>query len=303
MIDHLKPYPTYKSSGAPGLGQVPAHWEVLRTRNVVDMKVSNVDKHSKEGELPVRLCNYVNVYKNGRITENLSFMRATATFEEVVRFRLEIDDVLITKDSETWNDIGIPALVEYVADDLVCGYHLALLRPRKKVLNGSYLWRALQSSVIAYHFHVGATGVTRYGLSQESIKSLVLTVPPKDEQTAIARYLDHVDRKIHHYIRAKKKLIRLLNEQNQSIIHGAVTRGLDPNARLKPSQSRWFPVLPAHWSVLPMRRVITSAIDGPHFSPNYLDNGIPFLSARNVKADGWQLKDAKYISITVAFLT
>ena len=131
MHPNPHPYPAYKSSGVEWLGHIPAHWAVRRIRNVVDMRVSNVDKHTKEGELPVRLCNYVDVYKNDRITEHLSFMRATATEKEIERFRLEPGDVLITKDSESWNEIGIPALVEYTADDLICGYHLALLRPRK----------------------------------------------------------------------------------------------------------------------------------------------------------------------------
>lgn len=119
MIDDLKPYAAYKDSGVPWLGEVPGHWEVRRQRNAVEMRVSNVDKHCKEGECPVRLCNYADVYKNDRITDRISFMRATATPEEIERFQLLSSDVLITKDSETWNDIGVPALVEYAAPDLV----------------------------------------------------------------------------------------------------------------------------------------------------------------------------------------
>ena len=150
MIADLKPYPEMKDTGVPWLGNVPGHWEVLRQRNAVEMRVSNIDKHTKEGELPVRLCNYVDVYKNDRITERVKFMRATATSQEIGRFRLERGDVLITKDSEAWNDIGIPSLVEYTAADLVCGYHLALLRPHKRLLNGAYLLRALQNPGAAY---------------------------------------------------------------------------------------------------------------------------------------------------------
>ena len=110
------------------------------------MRVSNVDKHVKDGELPVRLCNYVDVYKSDRITEGIAFMRATATPAEIERFRLEAGDVLITKDSETWNDIGVPALIEQTADDLVCGYHLALLRPSRRSIDGVFLLRRLAKS-------------------------------------------------------------------------------------------------------------------------------------------------------------
>ena len=94
---------------------------------------------------------------------------------------------------------------------------------------------------------------------------MVLPSPPPVEQAAIGRFLDHADRRIRRYIRAKQKLIALLEEQKQAIIHRAVTRGLDPNVRLKPSGVEWFPEVPDHWNVLPMRRVIYSAVDGPHF--------------------------------------
>ena len=156
MIANLPSYPDYKTSGVEWLGDVPAHWKVRRLRNLAKMRVSNVDKHVKEGELPVRLCNYVDVYKNDRITGITAYMRATATPAEIKRFRLELGDVLITKDSETWNDIGVPALVQHTADDLVCGYHLAVLRPLKTTLSGAFLFRALQSPTVANQFHTAA---------------------------------------------------------------------------------------------------------------------------------------------------
>ena len=209
------PYSSYKPSGVEWLGDVPAHWEVRRLRNAIDMRVSNVDKHVKENENPVRLCNYVDVYNNDYINEQMSFMQATATAEEIERFRLEKDDVLITKDSETWDDIGVPALVTEPASDLILGYHLALLRPRVDELAGDYLLRALQSKGLAYQFHIEAKGVTRYGLSHAGIKSVWLPLPPLSEQTAIARFLDHADRRIRRYIRAKQKLLALLQEERK----------------------------------------------------------------------------------------
>ena len=90
---------------------MPEHWEVRRLRTVAEMRVSNVDKHTREGESPVRLCNYVDVYKNDHITHAMPFMTATASWDEIERFRLAQGDVLITKDSEAWDDIGVPSLV------------------------------------------------------------------------------------------------------------------------------------------------------------------------------------------------
>ena len=242
------PYPAYKPSGVEWLRDVPAHWEVRRLRNVAEMRVSNVDKHTKEGESPVRLCNYVDVYKNDRITQALPFMSATASKDEIERFRLEQDDVLITKDSETWDDIGVPALVSESADDLICGYHLALLRPREQIL-GAYLARALQSTGGAYQFHVAANGVTRYGLTHNGIQSVCIPLPPLPEQTAIVRHLDYVDRRIRRYVSAKRRLVGLLEEEKQAVVSRAVTRGLDPGVALTPSGVEWLGDVPAHWEL------------------------------------------------------
>ena len=260
MIGNLNRYSAHKYSGVPWLGDVPAHWEVRRLRKVVDMRVSNVDKHAKEDEIPVRLCNYVDVYKNDYINGQLSFMRATATHEEIERFRLEEGDVLITKDSETWDDIGVPALVTVAANDLVSGYHLALLRPQSEKVAGAYLLRALQSKGLAYQFHIEARGVTRYGLSHAGIKSVWLPLPPLPEQAAIVRFLDHADRRIRRYTRAKQKLIALLEEQKQAIIHQAVTGQIDvrtgqPYPAYKPSGVEWLGDLPTHWRIVRLKEV------------------------------------------------
>ena len=219
------------------------------------MRVSNVDKHIREGEVPIRLCNYVDVYKNDWIIQSIQFMNVTASENEIERFRLELGDVLITKDSETWDDIGVPALVTEPADDLLAGYHLALLRPFKIIL-GAFLARALQSKGVAYQLHVRANSVTRYGLTHVNIQSVHVPLPPLNEQAAIVRYLDYTDRRIHRYVNAKRKLISLLKEEKQAIENWAVTRGLDHIDRLKPSGVEWLGDVPYYWEV---RRLWTVA--------------------------------------------
>ncbi len=121
----------------------PAGWKEVPLRAVADTKFSNVDKLTKAGERPVRLCNYTDVYNNDYITQDIEFMEATTAQPEIDKFRLQVGDVIITKDSETPYDIGIPARVDYAADDLVCGYHLALLRPNQEVVDPDYLSKQL----------------------------------------------------------------------------------------------------------------------------------------------------------------
>ena len=222
-----QPYPAYKPSGVEWLGEVPKHWEMQRLRNTSEMRVSNVDKHTKDEEQPVRLCNYVDVYKNDRIRSGMAFMRATATTDEIERFRLRSGDVLITKDSEAWNDIGVPALVEDTQDDIVSGYHLALLRPFLERVDGGFLFRALQSTAVAYQFHVEANGVTRYGLSHSAIKSVWLPLPPLAEQAAIVRYLDKATADTDSAIDRARRQIELLREYSTRLIADVVTGKLD----------------------------------------------------------------------------
>lgn len=228
----------YRSAGRHRVDDVPEHWEVRRLRTVAEMRVSNVDKHTKGGELPVRLCNYVDVYKNDHITPKIPFMRATASAEEIERFRLKRGDVLITKDSETWDDIGVPALVTDPTDDLICGYHLAMLRPQEEIL-GPYLAWVLHAKAVACQFHMEAKGVTRFGLTQSGIQSVRIPLPPLHEQNSIVRFLDRAD-----------------EEERQAIIHQAVTRGLNPNVRLKPSDVEWLGDMPEHWEARRLRTVV-----------------------------------------------
>ena len=260
MMPELKPYSATKESGVEWLGAVPAHWEIRRLRRVAEMRVSNVDKHTREGEKPVRLCNYVDVYKNDFIQSRMNFMPATATVEEIERFRLRSRDVLITKDSEAWDDIGVPAFVQEVEDDVVSGYHLALLRSDARHLDGEFLFRALQIQGVAYQFHVRANGVTRYGLSHNAIESVRLPVPPLPEQATIIRFLNHADRRIQRCIRAKEKLIPLLEEQKQAVIQELVTGRIDvrtkrPYLAYKDSGVEWVGEIPAHWEMSRLRNI------------------------------------------------
>jgi type I restriction enzyme, S subunit len=96
---------------------LPSSWRAVPLKAVATYEVSNVDKVAEEGEIPVRLCNYVDVYKNEFIDLRLEFMRATATEGEIRKFGLQVDDVIITKDSESWDDIAVPALVTETAGD------------------------------------------------------------------------------------------------------------------------------------------------------------------------------------------
>ena len=301
MTENSDTHAGYQPFSIEWLSEAQKHRELRRLRTIADMRVSNVDKHVKDDELPVSLCNYLDVYKNDRITCELPFMRATATREEIDRFRLQQGDVLITKDSESWDDIGVPALVDNSVDDLICGYHLAMLRPREEIL-GSYLAWALRSNVAAYQFHIEARGVTRFGLSHSSIQSVRIPLPAHAEQADIVRFLDHADEQIQRYIAGKERLITLLEEQRQALVHQAVTRGLHPSVKLKDSGMEWLGEVPEHWETRRLKQV--SVIQtGITVGPTYDQEGLierPYLRVANVQSDHLDLSRITTIRVSLA---
>ena len=227
-------YKPYSSTNEPGMslslrvdGKLPTHWDVMRLRNVANVRQSNVDKHSEKGESQVRLCNYVDVYHNDRITSGLPFMQATATTGEIQRFGLRPGDVLITKDSEIWNDIAVPALVEEAESDVVCGYHLALLRPFAKLMHPGYLYYALQSPAVASQFHVRASGVIRFGLTLSAIKAVSVPRPPLDEQAMIVSFLDRFVTNLDRARRIASTELRLGQEFSDRLVSDATSGKLD----------------------------------------------------------------------------
>lgn len=168
------------------------NWVAETVGSTSTVILSGVDKHIVAGETPTDLCNYLDVYRNRRLTKGMGFAAGTATPKEIRRFSLQKGDVLITKDSETPDDIGIPSLVIDDLPDTICGYHLAILRPGNRLYPG-FLLHYLQSDATRRHFLRTANGVTRFGLGARAIASLPISVPPIEEQIAITRILDAID--------------------------------------------------------------------------------------------------------------
>ncbi|MES1979335.1 MAG: restriction endonuclease subunit S [Pseudomonadota bacterium] len=291
----LPRYPNYKDSGVAWLGEVPKHWEVKRLKQACQVYPSNVDKKSHDGEEPVLLCNYTDVYYNETITQEMNFMAATASADQIAKFTLRAGDTIITKDSETADDIAIAALVPHDLPGVVCGYHLSMVRPLSGT-HGPFVKRLFDSIYAKSCFAVRANGLTRVGLGQYELDNVELPFPPLPEQTEIAAFLNRETAKIDELVAEQRRLMELLKEKRQAVISHAVTRGLNPDAPLKPSGIEWLGDVPEHWTCLQVGKVCNKVADGPHFSPSYVDEGIPFLSARNVKIDSWALDDVKYIS-------
>ena len=264
---------------------LPDNWEAKPLRSVAHYVVSNVDKVSTDEEVPVRLCNYSDVYHNEFITLALDFMQATASEAEIAKFGVTVDDVIITKDSESWDDIGVPALVRETGHNLVCGYHLALLRPLEEKMAGAFLFRSLQAKPVRAQLELAANGITRFGIPKSGIGTMKVPVPPLPQQHAIADYLDRETARLDALVAAKERVLALLTEKRRALITRAVTLGLDPSAPRRDSGILWLGEIPAHWKLKRLKHV-GRAIIGLTFDPadTVTDgSGILVLRASNVR--------------------
>ena len=281
MIADLKPHPAMKDSGVEWLDMIPEHWEIRRMKTLL--------RERSEKGFPDK-----------------PLLAATQTKGVVRKEQYENRTVLALKDLHLLKLVRVGDFVislrsfqggiEYAREQGIISPAYTILYPVERD-NHAYLTHVFKSEPYIENLSLFVTGIRQgQNIDYEKLSRSPFPYPPLPEQAAIVRFLDHADRRIRRYIRTKQKLITLLEEQKQAIIHQAVTRGIGGWAKLKATGNTWFPDVPAHWDVMPMRRVITRSVDGPHHSPEYLDHGIPFLSARNIKVDRWSLEDVKFIS-------
>lgn len=245
MIDGLKPYEEYKNSGQQWLGDVPAHWD-LKPGHAAFTKRKVPNAGLKE--------NTVLSLSYGRIKVKATDKQHGLVPESYETYQIVNPGNIIVRGTDLQND------------------HTSLrirLSRNRGVISSAYLCLESRQSITPdYGYEILNTfdltkAIYRYGsglrqnLDHGEIKRLPIFLPPLDEQAAIVRFLDHANRKIDDFMRAKRKLIGLLNEQKQAIIQRAVTRGLHPGVPLKSSGIPWLGDIPAHWGVTRSRRLFT----------------------------------------------
>lgn len=269
-----------KDSGVEWLGEIPADWTVAPVVSFARVLTSNVDKKTHDGEVPVRLCNYTDVYYSDRIVDASGFMEATASREQISRLSVRAGDVPFTKDSETADDIGIPAYVPAGLPGVVYGYHLGIYRPLDK-RRSRFLRYQLESDYVKAVFEARTPGVTRVGLSQNTIRYLRVPTPPTYEAVAIADFLDRETAQIDEFVAENERFIELLTERR-----AAAWDLLYARAR----QEGPF---------LPLARGLKSIVDGPFgsslTSAHYTDEGTRVIRLGNIGINEFRDADVAYI--------
>jgi type I restriction enzyme S subunit len=276
MIGGLRPYPAMKDSGVPWLGEVPAHWAVRRLKYLLRER----DVRSPTGtEQLLRVSQFTGVTERRRADGG---DEPDTRAESLAGYKLVEPEDLVVNIMLAWNGSMGVSRFSGIASPAYCVYRFsASAEPW-------YFHHLLRSPAYKARIKAVSTGVveSRLRLYSDDLYRLEGLLPPVPEQAAIVRFLDHADRRIRRYIRAKQELIKLLEEQKQAIIHRAVTRGLDPNVRLKPSGVEWLGNVPEYWEVRSFPRCAAERADYRGATPAKTDSGIFLVTAKNIRK-GW----------------
>ena len=261
MIADLKPYPAMKDSGVTWLGKVPTHWDVMRTKWVLSRNDSGVwgNDFDDNGVIVLRSTEQT---ISGEWNILAPAKRRLSEFERLIS-RLEEGDLLVTTSSGSSLHIGKTTIVTRDVATLDCCFSNFMQRLRvKQNALPRFVWYLLNGEVGRRQLdYLSDTTTGLANLSGKIIGRVVLTFPSVPEQAAIVRFLDYAERRIRRYIRAKEKLIALLEEQKQAIIHQAVTGRIDvrtgqPYPAYKPSGVEWLDDVPAHWEVRRLKSLV-----------------------------------------------
>lgn len=266
----MKPYSNYKNTGETWLNKIPEHWNVKRAKSVF----KSIDIRSKDGSeelLSVSEKQGVALRKNTNVT-----MFQAANY---AGYKLCWPQDLVINSLWAWmRGLGFS---EYHGIISTAYSVFRIWNPEKfNYKYGNYL---LRSKMYNWEFRVRSKGIwrSRYQLSDDSFLSMPLILPPLSEQQQIAQYLDWKTTKINKFIKAKKKLITLLKEQKQKIINEAVTKGINPDVKMKDSGFDWLGKIPYHWLIKKVRYFCTCQ-NGISESSDFFTDGFPFISYGDV---------------------
>ena len=264
---NLKPYPAMKNAGVEWLGEVPEHWEVRKLRSVL----KRVTERNRP-DLPLLSV----VREKGVILRDVTSKDENRNFipDDLTNYKVVREGQFAMNKMKAWQGSygvsrhdGIVSPAYFIFD--VHG------------VDGAYFHSAIRCKAYVPFLTQASDGVRigQWDLSEARMREIPFSVPPLPEQAAIVRFLDYVDRRVRRYVRAKQKLIGLLEEQKQAIIHRAVTRGLDPDVPLKPSGVQWLGDVPEHWEVMRLVQLLAERIrNGLYKSRDYYgDGGTPMI--------------------------
>ncbi|MEG3983813.1 restriction endonuclease subunit S [Microcoleus sp. T3B2] len=263
----MKPYPKYKDSGVEWLGEIPEHWQVKRLKSLARIKNGQDYKlvHTDEPIYPVIGSGGQFAYASQYLFKGESVLLGR---KGTVDKPLYVNCAFWTVDTMFYTEINNNTFPKFL-------YYSALTIPFAYLL----------------------TNTTVPSMTQDDLGNHLFAFAPLEEQKAIAHFIDRKLEQIEQFIRNKKRLIELLNEQKTAIINRAVTKGINPNAPMKDSGIGWLGEIPAHWEVVKLKFLAKRITDGEHISPKLVSEGILLLSAKDIRDKEILYDVDKFVSI------
>ena len=266
-------YPKYKDSGVEWLGQVPEHWYVKRIGYYFEERREKVS----DKDFPA-----LSVTKNGIVPQ---LDTAAKSDDGDNRKKVLKGDFVINSRSDRKGSSGASELDGSVS--LIC----TVMSPLEQV-HTPYVHHLLRSQPFQEEFYRNGKGIVAdlWSTNYSEMRNILLGMPPLVEQTRIAEFLDRETAKIDELVHEQERLMALLKEKRQSVISHAVTKGLNPNAPMKPSGIEWLGDVPAHWRTTRLKYAAKMIVDCPHETPTYSDEG-DFLVVRTADLEHGQLDE------------
>jgi type I restriction enzyme S subunit len=258
-MNNIKPYTKYKPSGIAWLGNIPEHWTEFKPKTIGylfgGLSGKSGDDFKIENEINISpYIPFTNIANNFIIDKRqLAYVK---TLENEKQNIVRKNDLLFLMSSENFEDIGKTSLLNDEIEGLYLNSFCKGFRITDENFYPKFLNYLFLADVNRKRLSIQARGFTRINLKIGKVNDLAMFAPQdKNEQTAIANFLDYKTAKIDRFIFKKKQLIKLLNEQKAGIINDAVTKGLNPNTKTKPSGIEWLGDIPEHWEVRKLKYV------------------------------------------------
>lgn len=278
----MKKYDSYKDSGIKWIGAIPEHWSLKKIKHTTYVKGRigwqglRSDEFLEEAEsLVVTGTDFI----DGKINWKTCYQIPIERYNEDINIQLKENDLLITKDGT----IGKVSLVKDMPKIATLNSGVFLTRPSTNDYITEYMYWVLVSELFKTFYDFNKSGSTIQHLYQYVFDEFNFTKPPLEEQTNIAKFLNHKTTQIDTLISKKQQFINLLQEERNAVINQAVTKGLDPNVPMKDSGIEWLGEIPEHWVVTRLGFLSSKIGDGLHGTPNYVDNSdFKFINGNNI---------------------
>ncbi len=293
----MKKYLKYKDSSIEWIGVIPEHWDRIRIKSLVSTKVTDGPHETPEWKSEGIPFISAEAIKGNQI--DLNYQRGYISIEQHQEYckksKVEKGDILFCKSGST---TGKAAMVETDVDFGIWS-PLAIIRADKNKVNNKYLFQFIQSSLFKGQVETAWTFGTQPNIGMGALENLWIAIPTIEEQTQIANYLDYKTNQIEILIANKQKLIELLQEERTAIINQAVTKGINPKAKFKPSGVEWLGNVPEHWEIWKLSHAfdkIGSGTTPESGNPIYHENGtISWLNTGDLN-DGYLDSTSKKIT-------